>query len=100
MTKDDIIEIVMGGVKPLALMCRSHEDVVSLHKTITTWADEMLRASQNKVEQRATNTASPKLPTLAEVEAYVKGKTFVGSYNGSPSKIEIAYDFICRQLRA
>lgn len=47
----------------------------------------------------ATNIGSPKLPTLAEVESYIKGKTLIGSYNGSPSKVELAYDYICRQLQ-
>lgn len=40
----------------------------------------------------------PKMPTLDEVVSYVNGKTFVGSYNGTPSKIELAYDYICRHF--
>jgi len=48
----------------------------------------------------ATNSASTKFPTFEEVESYINAQTFLGSYNGQPSKIKLCYDYIVGKLRA
>ena len=61
---------------------------------------QLIRAALAESTNSSPNTGSPKLPTLEEVESHVHDVTMRGSYCGHPSKIELAYDFICRQLRA
>jgi hypothetical protein len=55
----------------------------------------------SKVELGTTlNTGSPKLPTLEEVESYVNSQFAGGSSSVRVQGASMAYDFICRQLRA
>ena len=67
MKKEVFIETVLGGLRPLALLCRNREDAVLLWETVGRWSDELMCASESKELATASNKQSTKLFTREQV---------------------------------
>jgi len=82
-------------------LCECKDAPVRYNSETDTF-DEKPPAERKAEEERFTsaNSASTKFPTFEEVESYINAQTFLGSYNGQPSKIKLCYDYIVGKLRA
>lgn len=48
MSKADFVETVLGGLRPIAIMCTCHDDVEVLRDTVQKWSNELVCASKAK----------------------------------------------------
>jgi len=97
MLNSEFIETVLGGLRPLALMCHSHEDVVLLNTTVKSWSNELLCASQIK-ESANTTTNTPKLQGAEAQIAAIMVRAFLAIINSDMVAVSKCVDEL-RQLQ-
>lgn len=58
MLRENFVETILGGLRPIALLCKNHDDAVLLKEVVDSWSDGIIRASESK-KLAATDNQQP-----------------------------------------